>query len=118
MRKPVKTIIRAGFTMMELQVAIILLSFGVVTLSSLLATQSRLLKRLEGDFKPGATVYVTPSNDPWVRKISAPARITPAEITQTAPPTVSAGNTVDIVDQQTDLNAGTLTVTADLTPIP
>ena len=42
---------RVGFTLLELQVAIILLAFAVVTLASLLATQSRLLKRLQGDFK-------------------------------------------------------------------
>src|SRR5689334_17620539 len=106
-----------GFTLLELQIAIILLAFGVVTLASLMTTQSRLLRRLQTGYAPGATVYVTRSNDPWVQKLAAPARLTSATITQPSVPTVTAANTVSIVSQESDLKAETVTVTADVTPV-
>src|SRR4051812_17120083 len=105
-----------GFTLLELQVAIILLAFGVVTLASLMTTQSRLLARLRGNFKSSSTVLVTRSNDPWVVKLQTPARITTDPLTQPAAPTVTAQNTVSIVSQQDNLNTEAITVTVDLTP--
>ena len=81
--------------------------------------QTRLLKRLEMGFQPGSTVYVTRSPDPWVQKLAAPARVTSTELTETAPtPVATPANHVSIVDNQTTLKAETITVTADVTPIP
>jgi Tfp pilus assembly protein PilV len=107
-----------GFTMLELQVAVILLAFGVVTLSSLMATQSRLLSRLRGNIQSGRTVVITRSNDPLVKQLNAEARITADPITQSAVPTVTAHNTVNIVTQETGLAAESITVTADVAEIP
>jgi hypothetical protein len=109
---------RVGFTMLELQVAIILLAFGVVTLASLMTTQARVLKHVQGDFKPDATIYITRSNDPWVKKLSTPARITADVLTQSAASTVTAANTVSIVSQEQTLATETITVTADVTELP
>lgn len=106
-----------GFTLLELQVAIILLAFSVVTLASLMTTQQRLLKKLRGDFQPGATVYVTRSKDPWVNKLATPARLTSAAIATTAPAGVTEANTVTVVGEEADLKTETITVTADVTPI-
>jgi hypothetical protein len=108
---------RRGFTLLELQIAIVLLAFGVVTLASLMATQTRLLRRLQAGYGPGTTIYVTRSNDPWVQKLAAPARLTSAPITQSSVSTVTAANNVSIVSQESDLKAETVTVTADVTPI-
>jgi hypothetical protein len=109
---------RGGFTMLELQVAIILLAFGVVTLASLMTTQTRLLQHLRGDFKPDATVYITRSKDPWVVKLNTPARITGSTITPSAPSSVTAANSVAIVSQDQTLATETITVTADVTELP
>ena len=104
--------------MLELQVAIVLLAFGVVTLASLLATQTRMLKRVERGFAPGSTVYVTPSNDPWIQKLRTSARLTAAQLNQPAPATVSdPANTVTIVDKQAELKGESMSVTADVTPV-
>jgi hypothetical protein len=107
----------SGFTLLELQIAIVLLAFGVVTLASLLATQSRQLKRLQGAVRPGATVYVTESSDPWVQKLTAAAKATSTPLSQLAAPAVAATNTVEIVQQERDLAAERITVSADVTPI-
>jgi hypothetical protein len=108
---------RAGFTLLELQVAVILLAFSVVTLASLLTTQQRVLRKLSGSFTNSATVYVTRSKDPWVKKLLTPARITAATFTPTTPAGVTVANTVTIVEQEVDLKAETITVSADVTPV-
>ena len=106
---------RGGFTLLELQVAIILLAFGVVTLASLLATQGRLGKRVRGDFKPGATVSLTQSNDPWVRKLTAAARVSKGPIVHPAAPTAWVKNDFDVVAKEHDLTRQGGTVRVDLT---
>jgi len=109
-----------GFTLLELQVAIVLLSFGVVTLASLMATQSRLTRRLNAGFSSGSTVHATRLLDPRVRKLSTTARLTPAEIAHTAPAAVDPRPTrVSIVTSEAELKARRrVPSTADATPIP
>ena len=104
-----------GFTLLELQIAIVLLAFGIITLGSLMATQTRLVKRLQTGFKSGSTVYVTRSADPWVRQLGVPARVTSTTINEAAPtPVASPVNTLTIVEQQSDLQAETMIVTVDV----
>jgi len=103
--------------MLELQVAVILLAFGVVTMASLLSTQQRTLKKLRGDFATASTLYVTRSNDPYQQKMNVPARLTSAALTQGAPPTASIHiQNVSIVSVEYDLTGEGITVTADVSP--
>ena len=106
-----------GFTLLELQVALVLLTMGLMTLASLLATQARAEKRLEGGFAPDSTIYITQSKDPWVQKL-APARISAAALSLSPPPAITAVNDVVIVDKTQGLEAETMTVTVDVTPKP
>jgi len=108
---------RRGFTLLELQVGLVLLTMGMITLASLMATQTRMQKRLERGFGADATVYVTQSKDSWVKELGAPARLTSAAINETTPSAVSVANGVTIVQQQRNLTAETLTVTADIAPV-
>jgi hypothetical protein len=103
--------------MLELQVAVLLLTFAVVTLASLITTQQRVLKHVRGSFEPSGTVYLTRSKDPWVVKMQTPARITAAPFVPTTPSSVTVANTVTIVQQQADLKTETITVTADVVSI-
>jgi hypothetical protein len=107
-----------GFTMLELQVAVILLAFGMATLAALMTTQHRLLHRIEGDFKPAATICITRSIDPWVVKLNTPARITTEPLAQTPPATVTVHNNVTIVLQTNDMTDQSIIVTADVTEVP
>src|SRR4051812_10036712 len=108
---------RRAFTMLELQVAVLLLAFSVVTLASLMTTQQRILKHMRGVFAPSGTVIVTRSKDPWVKKLNTPARLTAAEFTPITPAGVSVANDVAIVQQEANLKTETIVVTADVTPI-
>jgi hypothetical protein len=105
--------------MLELQVAVILLAFGMITMASLLSTQQRTLKHLRGDFVPGAMLYVTRSNDPWQQKLGVSARITNAPLVQGAVPAPpSQLPTVNVLSVQYGLGDQSVTVTAETTPIP
>lgn len=44
-----------AFTLLELQVAIIVIAFGIVTVSSVAATESRMLKKLHAKSRPLVT---------------------------------------------------------------
>jgi hypothetical protein len=108
---------RRAFTLLELQVAIVLLAFGIATLGSLLATQSRVLHRVRGDFKPDATLYLTQPNDPWVRQLGVPARVTSEPLALAPAETVGTPlNNVVIITTQTDLTDESITVDAEVTP--
>lgn len=63
-----------GFTLLELQIAIVLLAVTIVTLASVEATHSRHLKRLQAGLRPSANTSISRSDDPWVRKLTAAAR--------------------------------------------
>lgn len=108
---------RRAFTLLELQVAVLLLAFSVVTLASLITTQQRVLKHARGIFTPSGTVVLTRSKDPWVLKLQTPARITSTAFTPTTPAGVTVANTVTIVNQETNLRTEGITVTADVTSI-
>jgi hypothetical protein len=108
---------RRAFTLLELQVAILLLALGIATLGSLLATQSRVLHRVRGDFKPDAILHLTPTNDPWQRQLGVPARITTDTLTLAPVETTSgAVNDVTIITTTNDLTDESITVDAEVTP--
>ena len=109
---------RRGFTLLELQVAVILLAFGVLTLASLMASQTRLVKRIEKGFEPDGRIYLAQPNDPWVRKLRAPAQLTTQEPTYGAAPTETPEQVVEIVSQTWDLSTETIAVTVDVSPVP
>jgi|SRR6266542_2550710 len=101
-----------GFALLELEVSVVLLSMGVVTLSSLLMRQTRVLARVQGIYKPDATLYLTPSPDPWVQQMNVPARVTSAPLTLTAPgPVENSVNTLTLLNVQMGLRDESITVT-------
>lgn len=55
---------RGNTRLLELQVAIIAIAVGVVAVSSVMATERRMLKRLHAGLKPtaAATRVITPDN--------------------------------------------------------
>lgn len=83
-----------GFTLIELQMVIVLVAFGLVTLASLMATQSRLARRLDAGLAP--EVQVPRARDPRVRNNTTAAPLTSAETTQSAPPAAAASATADL----------------------
>lgn len=76
---------RAGYSFLEVQVAFILLGIGLAGLVPLIVIQVRLSKKIEqgfnpqtGYFKPGTVYLLSPSADPWERKLGVAATVQPA----------------------------------------
>jgi prepilin-type N-terminal cleavage/methylation domain-containing protein len=64
---------RCGFTLLEVEVALIVLAIALAGLCPLLVMQSRQLSRMETQLSPHNTYYLGPSNDLWVQKLGASA---------------------------------------------
>jgi hypothetical protein len=78
---------RLAFSLLEAQVAFVILGIALTGLYPLVIVYSRQLQKIEGRYKPGTTYYLTPSTDPWTRKLGAAATLTlqPAAIPASAP---------------------------------
>lgn len=64
---------RAGFSLLELEVAFILFGMALAGLCPLVVMQSRQLRRLEGRVSPQSIYHLTPARDGWARKLGASA---------------------------------------------
>jgi type II secretory pathway pseudopilin PulG len=79
---------RTGFSLLELEVAFVLLGIALAGLGPLVVMQSRQLKRLESRFRDQTTYYLAPSENRWARKLGASALIQ-TEDPGSAPPPVT-----------------------------
>src|SRR5947207_819536 len=66
---------RSGFSMLELEVALVVFGFGLTGLCPLVVMHSRQLKKLEERFSPATTYYLIPSSEAWARKLGAAASL-------------------------------------------
>ena len=66
---------RMGFSLLELQVALIVFGFALAGLYPLAIMQSKQMTKIESRFNPATTYYLTPSSDEWVCKLGAAAVI-------------------------------------------
>jgi prepilin-type N-terminal cleavage/methylation domain-containing protein len=108
--------LRGGFSMLELQVALVVFGIALTGLGPLVVMHSRQLKRLESRFSPQATYYVTPSADLWSRKLGAAASVTASVLTTQSSGQPAAVNDVQI--QSLDKALESQTVTAFVTVQP
>lgn len=83
---------RAGFTYLEVQVALVLFMIAISGLAPLAVIQSRQLQRLESRFSPGETHYLVPSTDEWSRKLGAVAAVSNAPSSPPPPSPMSIDN--------------------------
>lgn len=66
---------RSGFSLIELQVAFVVLALAVAGLSPLVIMQSKHLKKMEQIYNDSTTYYMLPSRDDWARKLGAGASL-------------------------------------------
>ena len=66
---------RNGFSLVELQVALVVLAIAVAGICPLVVMQSKHLKKIEDRFNDKTTYYLVPSTDEWARKLGAAASI-------------------------------------------
>lgn len=76
---------RSGFSMLELEVALVVFGFGLTGLCPLMVMHSRQLKKLEERFSPQNTYYLIPSSEIWARKLGGAASLATADTTSQPP---------------------------------
>jgi prepilin-type N-terminal cleavage/methylation domain-containing protein len=67
---------RSGFSLLELEVALILFGIALSGIGPHAVMYTKHLSRLEARFSPQATHFLIPSYDRWARKLGAAASIT------------------------------------------
>ncbi|MHC4179932.1 MAG: golvesin C-terminal-like domain-containing protein [Planctomycetota bacterium] len=90
-----KNAVRAGFSLLELQVAFVIFGIALAGLGPLVVMQSRQLQELESRFDDQTTYYLVPSTDAWARKLGAAASIA----TEDPGPAASVVTLIDDGDQ-------------------
>ncbi|MGB2822201.1 MAG: hypothetical protein WBF17_14550 [Phycisphaerae bacterium] len=109
---------RGGFTILELQMALVVLVAGLFTMSSLLSVQSKQMTRTETWCRSGPTYYVVSQSNPWMRRLGASAELkTQAGQESWAPPvsgTVKYEVLLDSWDANSEEQVGNATVTLQL----
>ncbi len=75
-RRPSRRSSLFGFTLLELEVALLILGVAIAGLFPLLNMHSKALRSLEKRLPSSGTWYLVPSSDTWARKLGAGASIT------------------------------------------
>jgi hypothetical protein len=83
---------RGGFSILEAQVAFVLLGIGLAGVCPLIVMQVRLSTKVatgfdqNGQFHPGGRSFLVPQDGRWSRKLGAAARLNTANIATPPPP--------------------------------
>jgi len=95
---------KAGFTLLEVQVAMVILATGLMGLAALQAVQNRQVRHVETWCRSGPTYYLLSQSNRWMRRLEAPAQVE-SQAGQTAWTPAVAGDqaynvSVDSLSQQ------------------
>jgi len=66
---------RAAFTILELEISLVVLMAGLLSITSLLSVQSRQMTHVESWCRGDPTFYVVSQSNHWLRRLAAPAQL-------------------------------------------
>jgi type II secretory pathway pseudopilin PulG len=108
---------RAGFSLLELQVAFVVFGIALTGLCPLVVMQTRHVKNLEARLNPQTVYYFVPSSDLWTAKLGAAATVTSQYVTPTPPPTPPTPvNQVQILSLDKSLTSEIVTAHVSVSP--
>jgi len=64
-----------AFSLVELQITMVILTTGLLGLTAVLRTHSRQMESVESWYQNGMTYYLVSQVSPWMRCLEAPAQI-------------------------------------------
>lgn len=85
---------RPGFSLLELQVALILLGIALAGIGPLTVMRARHLKRIEDRFRPDTRYLLVPDRSEWARKLGSTGTLEPADSANPSTPTESTSKPV------------------------
>ena len=101
---------RPGFSLLELEVAFVVLGVALSGLCPLVVMQTRHVKDLEARLSPQTVYYLVPSSNSWAQKIGAAAMVTAQAATAGSSPSApSPVNQVQILSLDKTLTGKTVT---------
>ena len=86
-----------AFTLLEIQVALVLLAVGLLGIAGLMVRQSMQIVRVESWCVPDRTHYLLSQDDPWMMALHAPATLEPASGGTPWRPPVSSSQENEVV---------------------
>ncbi len=104
-----------AFTMLEVEVSLILSTLAAVTLASLVMQQTHIARRVAGPFALAGELHLVSPADPLLRQLGLPAEIVTQPPTPQPPttPTIPSG---EILILSVDVNASVLIAVVDILP--
>jgi hypothetical protein len=99
-----------GFTILELEVAMVVFGVALTGFCPLIVMYSKQLRSLESRFNPRSTYYLVPSADAWARKLGAAATIATQAPTPSTPGSSQPVNDVQIQSLDKSLTSDVVTV--------
>ena len=103
---------------MELEVAFVVFGIALSGLAPLVVMHLRQVEKLEKRLNDATTYYLTPSSDPWARKLGAAATMSSTAPTVTeVGPTIPV-NAVQILSLDKSFAGEEVTANVSMIPIP
>jgi hypothetical protein len=108
---------RPAFSLLELQVAFVVLGIALTGLCPLVVMQTRHVKNLQARLNPQTVYYLVPSSDLWTAKLGAAATVTSQFVAPTPPPTPPTPvNQVQILSLDKSLTSEIVTAHVSVSP--
>jgi prepilin-type N-terminal cleavage/methylation domain-containing protein len=110
---------RRAFTLLELEVTLVILAVGLLGVASLMAMQSRQMRRVEAWCRTSPTYTVLSHTNRWLRQLNAPAELTgnPAQSAWAPPVTHKAKYTLAPGSVERHLGDQQMSVVVTLEPV-
>ncbi|HVC98345.1 MAG TPA: prepilin-type N-terminal cleavage/methylation domain-containing protein [Pirellulales bacterium] len=106
---------RRGFTILELEVAMVLFGVALMGVCPLIVMYTKQLRNLQGRFNPQTAYYLVPSADAWTRKLGAAASVVTVAPGAPQPPGSSTPvNDVEIQSLEKSFTGEAITVYAQV----
>jgi hypothetical protein len=108
---------RGGFSILELQVALVVFGIALTGLCPLVVMQTRHVKNLQAMLNPQTVYYLVPSSDLWTGKLGAAATVTSQYVAPTPPGTPPTQvNQVQILSLDKSLTGEIVTAHVSVSP--
>ncbi len=114
--RPIANQYRRGISLLEIQVSFVLFGIALAGLAPLSMMHLKQLRKIEDRLSEKNIYYLSPSSDPWARKLGAAAQITTVAGFASGAST-SGVNTVEVLALEKSFSGQDMTAHVSVVPI-